>query len=278
MANPNPRSPWHSGRPGREKLHRILLSGAVILSFAASTAAEAAKAFSCNFGQDPSSPDSCETGVAYDVSGLSSPTTNTLLNLSKLPTAGSGTISFAWVPINPSPGYNGDFWRVNVAFDPVPLQPGHGVGVVEYSLQLNPDFADPNGMTGWRFRDEQLAFTNVNPASVVEQVYGDAAFTNLLSTLTVPTSPTSFRNGSAGRSQIWVRNTYAAIAEGDEVGTISNFQNSFRQQQPLLRGTLRQEPQPSAVPGPLPLFGASVALGFSRRLRRRLRGHGPVAA
>ena len=30
-------------------------------------------------------------------------------------------------------------------------------------------------------------------------------------------------------------------------------------------------PTPSAVPGPLPLFGAASAFGFSRKLRRRLR-------
>jgi hypothetical protein len=31
------------------------------------------------------------------------------------------------------------------------------------------------------------------------------------------------------------------------------------------------DPTPSAVPGPLPLFGAASAFGFSRKLRRRLR-------
>ena len=31
------------------------------------------------------------------------------------------------------------------------------------------------------------------------------------------------------------------------------------------------DPTPSGVPGPLPLFGAASAFGFSRKLRRRLR-------
>ena len=33
----------------------------------------------------------------------------------------------------------------------------------------------------------------------------------------------------------------------------------------------QQSDPPSAVPGPLPLFGAASAFGFSRKLRRRLR-------
>jgi hypothetical protein len=42
-------------------------------------------------------------------------------------------------------------------------------------------------------------------------------------------------------------------------GSISQFQNSFRQ------GT------PSTVPGPLPLLGAGMAFGFSRKLRSRIK-------
>lgn len=36
----------------------------------------------------------------------------------------------------------------------------------------------------------------------------------------------------------------------------------------------QSDPTPSAVPGPLPLFGAASAFGFSRKLRRRLRAAG----
>ena len=38
------------------------------------------------------------------------------------------------------------------------------------------------------------------------------------------------------------------------------------------------DPPPSDVPGPLPLFGAPIALGYSRRLSRRLRSHSGAAA
>ncbi len=40
----------------------------------------------------------------------------------------------------------------------------------------------------------------------------------------------------------------------------------------------QSDPTPSAVPGPLPLFGAASAFGFSRRLRSRLRSHSGAVA
>jgi hypothetical protein len=39
----------------------------------------------------------------------------------------------------------------------------------------------------------------------------------------------------------------------------------------------QSDPPPSAVPGPLPLFGAASAFGFSRKLRRRLRAAATVS-
>ena len=39
----------------------------------------------------------------------------------------------------------------------------------------------------------------------------------------------------------------------------------------------QSDPTPSSVPGPLPLFGAASAFGFSRKLRRRLRAAATVS-
>jgi len=41
--------------------------------------------------------------------------------------------------------------------------------------------------------------------------------------------------------------------------------------------TQQSDPTPSAVPGPLPLFGAASAFGFSRKLLRRLRAAGTAS-
>jgi len=45
-------------------------------------------------------------------------------------------------------------------------------------------------------------------------------------------------------------------------GEFTQFTSSFTSQAPT--------PPPSGVPGPLPIFGAGAAFGFSRRLRRRV--------
>ena len=43
-------------------------------------------------------------------------------------------------------------------------------------------------------------------------------------------------------------------------GAIDSFENSYRQK------------EVDKVPGPLPILGAGVAFGFSRKLRRRIDG------
>jgi hypothetical protein len=52
-------------------------------------------------------------------------------------------------------------------------------------------------------------------------------------------------------SKIWVRDTWGATEDG-----IHNISNDYSQ----------------TVPGPVPVLGAGVAFGFSRRLRRRIQG------
>ncbi len=71
--------------------------------------------------------------------------------------------------------------------------------------------------------------------------------------------PLTSTNGSidlasviGGPTAITVRNQF------DGNGAIDSFQNSFK--------------QTSTVPGPVPILGAGVAFGFSRRLRRRIDG------
>ncbi len=64
---------------------------------------------------------------------------------------------------------------------------------------------------------------------------------------------------NGGPTVITVRNQY------DGEGAIDSFQNSFKQSS--------TGPGPtSPVPGPLPILGAGVAFGFSRKLRRRIDG------
>jgi hypothetical protein len=62
-----------------------------------------------------------------------------------------------------------------------------------------------------------------------------------------------------------VRGVYAS---GGNIYAATNGGLSIAQQ---------SDPTPSAVPGPLPLFGAASAFGFSRNLRRRLRAAGTAS-
>ena len=55
---------------------------------------------------------------------------------------------------------------------------------------------------------------------------------------------------------------YGVYASGSNIYAATNGGLSIAQQ---------SDPTPSAVPGPLPLFGAASAFGFSRKLRRRLK-------
>jgi hypothetical protein len=57
-------------------------------------------------------------------------------------------------------------------------------------------------------------------------------------------------------------NVYGVYASGSSIYAATDGGLSIAQQ---------SDPTPSAVPGPLPLFGAASAFGFSRKLRRRLR-------
>jgi hypothetical protein len=72
---------------------------------------------------------------------------------------------------------------------------------------------------------------------------------------------TSFTNYTTANG-LGNNSVYGVYASGSNIYAATNGGLSIAQQ---------SDPTPSAVPGPLPLFGAASAFGFSRKLRRRLR-------
>ena len=88
-----------------------------------------------------------------------------------------------------------------------------------------------------------------NPASILT-----ANFTGgtVPITLSSTNGSSSFDDVAGGPQILTVRNEY------NGAGAIDSFENSFK--------------QTSTVPGPLPVLGAGVAFGFSRKLRRRING------
>jgi hypothetical protein len=93
------------------------------------------------------------------------------------------------------------------------------------------------------------AVADANPPSILTATFtGGSSLITLTSTNGTP----DFQDVSGHPTILHVNNVY------DGGGAIDSFQNSYR--------------QVDHVPGPLPVLGAGVAFGFSRRLRRRIDG------
>lgn len=95
------------------------------------------------------------------------------------------------------------------------------------------------------------AVPTANPPSILKATYiGGSSDVTLTST----NGSTAVEDVSGHPTILHVNNMY----NGD--GAIDSFQNSYQQK------------EVNKVPGPLPILGAGVAFGFSRKLRRRIQG------
>jgi len=72
----------------------------------------------------------------------------------------------------------------------------------------------------------------------------------------------TFTNKTTANSGLGSNSVSGVYASGSNIYAATSGGLSIAQQ---------SDPSPSAVPGPLPLFGAASAFGFSRKLRRRLK-------
>ncbi len=90
-----------------------------------------------------------------------------------------------------------------------------------------------------------------NPPSILTATYTFADGNSPI-VLTSTNGSADIESVIGGPSTITVGNVY------NGAGAIDSFENSFQ--------------QTSTVPGPLPVLGAGVAFGFSRKLRRRING------
>jgi hypothetical protein len=113
-------------------------------------------------------------------------------------------------------------------------------------LKYTMDITDPN----FTFSSAALmgAIQSNNP-SVNKKIYSDSAFNNLICDITI--GPSANQTCNISGKQIWVQDTWFS-GQG-----VDNFSNDFQQ-----------------VPGPLPILGIGAAFGFSRKLRKRIKGSG----
>ena len=158
-----------------------------------------------------------------------------------------GVFQFTWDEANTSI-FGDDTWTLRTAFD----FPGVGgnntpaFGSLDYTMAIVGSSAT--------FKDARLdTATNSNPVSVTKAIAGFGSATAVNNFGSVPTS-------------VPLSGTFIQVTDTYTVGTgglLNSFNNTFTQ---------------TDVPGPLPVVGAGMAFGFSRKLRSRIKARAAAKA
>lgn len=152
----------------------------------------------------------------------------------------AGLLSFIWDDLGPVGVDPTDVYNVLVDF--IPSIPPTTTGSYSYTLAIT----DPN----YYFNNVEL---DVNHSGTGQEVTKTiAGIADLVSIDGAPAGPVTLPEGltSIAVKDSWVLDP--------ATGRVSSISNVFSQK--------------TTVPGPVPLLGAGAAFGFSRRLRRRLKG------
>ncbi len=219
---------------------RFLALVAAFATVASAESASAATGNACWFGAPLASYSLplCNEEFRFD------PVLDKNLTISTYPTAGNGYVQF-------SVDEDLDF-MVDVIFQP---SAGKSLftslvdneGVFEYNLAITAP--------GQVFDQVRLSSTTSSPFAVVRKTILSDTPTLVLESEGATAAQAAFSN--RGLTFIQVRDTYSVSG-----GSLRGFQNAYTQ-------TDATDPE-TTVPGPLPLFGAGAAFGFSRRIRRRI--------
>ena len=220
-------------------LGAVALGGAGSLLSAGSAQATIVPGNLCWFGvaAGPAGTPQC---VTYDSvtspGGTQFTLADKLVNLGALTFgAKSGTLGFQWTPISP-PGFEQDQFSLQLDFNPD--SEGPYTGQFDYQISV----LDPN----FEFSTAELdSIVSGDPTgtTVTKKIFGFANIVSIdgSSETGVPV------NGSVLKVQnIWDVKTGSVL---------NSFGDTYTQDK---------------VPGPLPLLGAGIAFGFSRKLRRRI--------
>ena len=130
-----------------------------------------------------------------------------------------------------------------------PLGPSIGPDTLAYDIKI---ISPGNYFTGVKLG----AVSNIDAALVIKsEVSSPSLFAPLQVTSTQSDPPGAgvFLNLPGTLTSLSIRDTFSTPSPG----ALTSFTNTFRQKQD--------------VPGPLPLMGAGMALGFSRKLRSRIK-------
>jgi hypothetical protein len=186
-----------------------------------------------------------------------------ILTLITLPTAGDGNIDFLSNLLIPPPGPQNDTWNIKVNFTPTAFGPNPTSSIFEYKFEIDQNISDSAF-----FKQVSLDTSHGGDGPIASKfVYGSLADfvgdTNLAAPYAGRIAQLTSFDGSSSQflfpfntyKTLWVRDVVTPGANGD----ITTLNNEFTQG------------DASLVPGPLPLMGAGMAFGFSRKLRSRIK-------
>jgi len=166
------------------------------------------------------------------------------------PSNAPGHVAFTWN--DPDGGvttYGDDTWSVSTIFDS-PIS--NESGFIDYTLEV----VAPGITGGWLFNGVKLDSLVPSADGVVVNKYINNTSTPYL-TSTIGSSDPTIGFAPLGGTFITVRDGWTVAPTSQ----LSNMVNTYTQGTDI-----------PPAPGPLPLFGAGAAFGFSRRIRRRIKG------
>lgn len=213
---------------------RLLMATAMISGAGSLLAAGSAKAITtCSFGGYAGTACSTGAGGALNIGDKT-------VTFSTLPTSGKGTITF----LNSVQ----DFFALKTSFlDEALLAPASGS--LEYDVDITSGLQT--------FKGVQLSVDAFGKTTTVEsELSSPTRFATLTSTNSaspIPSASLFETVNFTGLTNLKVRATYKLV----DPSSLSSFTSTFE--------------QTAKVPGPLPVLGAGMAFGFSRKLRRRIK-------
>ena len=241
----------HTTTLSKALLTASLLGGAALSTLGAGSAH--ALRFDCSFGG------STAFGLCSDVDWTLGWTLadKNLTNLTFLPTipangVPSGDFSFIWNDFGAAGLSVEDEWTTVAAFNP--SLPPPNTGSYSYDLEI----IEPWKSQGWTFDTVELDVDSSGTGQKVQKEVIDAVgltIDTLESMDGVPEGPMPISETFINVTDSWDLNP--------NTGTVMSISNTYTQTN-----------QTQVVPGPLPILGIGAAFGFSRKLRKRIKGSG----
>jgi hypothetical protein len=245
----------HTTTLSKAFLTASLLGGAAVATLGAGSAQAAGGRYDCAFGDTSMSG----FGLCNDVNWstgwtLSDKKLTNLIFDPAIPVGGppSGVFSFIWDDFG-APGLSvEDLWTTVAAFNP--SLPPPNTGSYSYDLEI----IEPWKSQGWTFDTVELDVDSSGTGQKVQKEVKDAVgltIDTLESMDGVPEGPMPISETFINVTDSWDLNP--------NTGTVMSISNTYT-----------QTTQTQVVPGPLPILGIGAAFGFSRKLRKRIKGSG----